>query len=88
MFVQTLCLRKLLARVGAALKGVNLIKISLTHLGTSNSKFRLNLTQRVTGSLFLNAYIYIYIYSCIPLVPQEFILNLFLVEADDEDLGI
>ena len=25
--------------------------MSLTYLGTSNSKFRLNLTQRVTGSL-------------------------------------
>ena len=27
------------------------MKISLTYLGTRNSKFRLNLTQRVTGSL-------------------------------------
>ena len=26
------------------------MKISLTYLGTRNSKFRLNLTQRVTGS--------------------------------------
>ena len=34
------------------LKGVDLIKISFPYLGTSNSKFiRLNLTQRVTGSL-------------------------------------
>ena len=34
-------------------KGVDLIKISFTYLGTSNSKFRLNLTQRVTGSLVI-----------------------------------
>ena len=33
------------------LKGVHLIKISVPYLGTSNSKFRLNLTQQVTGSL-------------------------------------
>ena len=29
------------------------MKISLTYLGTRNSKFRLNLTQRVTGSLVI-----------------------------------
>ena len=32
-------------------KGVDLIKISFPYLGTSNSEFKLNLTQRVTGSL-------------------------------------
>ena len=31
--------------------GVDIMKISLTYFGTSNSKFRLNLTQRVTDSL-------------------------------------
>ena len=48
-------------------KGVDLIKISFPYLGTSNSKFRLNLTQRVTGSLVsyntINCTVFLY-FSC------------------------
>ena len=40
------------------LEGVDLIKILFPYLGTSNSKFKLNLTQRVTGSL-----VYLYTYK-------------------------
>ena len=37
------------------------MKISLTYLGTRNSKFRINLTQRVTGSLvFYNVWCFYY----------------------------
>ena len=58
------------------------MKISLTYLGTRNSKFRLNLTQRVTGSLvsykllFRSTRIYIFLLGSIL---ESFFLHIFSV---------
>ena len=53
------------------LKGVDLIKISLPYLGTSNSKLKLNLTQRVTSSLVVFIELFASVCECCYLVWQS-----------------
>ena len=52
------------------------MKISLTYLGTRNLKFRLNLTQRVTGSLVL------LINSRWIITYQKYVSNIFRSKLD------